>query len=535
MLSDDYRVYWRPQDFCGLRHADIFSGSGREVEQIPDDSPRFDSWRFVLPAELRELLPAGFSDCSSGYKGVRFPGDGDSKVVDCEYLRIPAPILEALKRAFAKIEFRREILDIVAGIRRGMPERYVGVHARTWVEDAERRSKWFNFGEFVDACSKFKGVEIFVASDDPEFARQLSGALNKNLITISKPAAAPKAWPLNTPQEMIRDIVELLVLARASRLVLTPMSTYSEVAWYLGGCSAEVYFADPGFSGRSLPVHRPAGEAVDNLAGKADDTHWIRVAGNPGYVLALVRGHHVHLDTLGEGVHKIGDYFERYGGYMRGTASSDYMIDVGANIGLAAFPVAAAGRRVVAFEPVAENLAAMRRTMERNDFGNVTLIPRAVSAEVGYAHVFIPAGRADNTSLGREAANANVRRSAIRQDFVATETIDHWFEANGEVFAPRDCRLLKIDVQGYETLVLKGAGKFIEACRPFEKLLIELEFDPKLISMAGYSTYALLELIHSYGMDVYHDGNLIPSGNYQNFCATSGNCDLLASFRPAPR
>jgi FkbM family methyltransferase len=257
---------------------------------------------------------------------------------------------------------------------------------------------------------------------------------------------------------------------------------------------------------------------------------WIEVLGTPNYFLALVPGQHVHLDNLAGGVHRIGDYFERYSGFMRETAPNDYMIDVGANIGLSAFPVATNRRRVVAFEPVQDNISAMQNSIARNGFQNVTVVPCAVSDEVSATHIFVPSGRADNTSLGREVANANVMRPDVDRVLVNTETIDHWFEVHENEFMARNCKLFKIDVQGYETLVLQGATKFIDACRTYQKLIIEFEYDPKLTQLAGYSSVSLLELIHSYGMEINCNGTRIPANSYRDFCSATRSCDLIASF-----
>lgn len=534
LFDKEYKVYWQPESFCGLRYADIFRDAFREIDHIPADSILLNTWRFELPIELRNLLPAGFSDCSTGYKGIDFPGDNQSRTIDFEYLKIPKPILAALGKQFAQLRFSEEIMARVNAFRREMPAQYVGVHARTWIDEPDRNQKWFNFDDFVRVCSRFQDQELFVTSDDPVFIESLSKALNKKLITMERAGQrAPKPWPQNSPEEMLDDIVELLVLSNASHLVLTAMSTYSEVAWFLGGCTEEVYFADPDFQHKGRTGGCLQAARSDGIELKEQDVHWIEVAGNPSYYLALISGRHVHLDHLGDGAHRIGDYVEKYSGYMKGSAPEDYMIDVGANLGLSAFPVASIPRRVVAFEPVADNVEAMKKTIARNRFDNVTLIECAVSSQIGETHIYVPLGRADNTSFGEDVATANVSSPEVHQFLVPTETIDHWFEEHGEEFRPGDARLLKVDVQGYETAVFSGAKNFFSACRPFEKLVIEFEYDPRLTKMAGYSIVALLELIHSYGLEIYYNGTQIPSDYYADFCRQDINCDLIALFRPA--
>ena len=279
LLNKDYKVYWPRENFCGLKYSDIFCTSSNEIDFIPIDSTLLDTWRFELPSEFRDLLPEGFSDCSTGYKGINFPGDNLSRTIDFEYLKIPPPILVALKQQFARLNFREEIMARVRALQREIPDHYVGVHARTWIDEPERKEKWFNFDDFVKVCSRFHNKEIFVASDDPEFVKRLSEVLDKNLITIQKPdVRVTKSWHQQSPEELLDDIVELLVLSNSSQMVLTAMSTYSEVAWFIGGCSEEVYFADPDFWYKGHTVSWSPLPRIDHIENGEHDVHWIEVA-----------------------------------------------------------------------------------------------------------------------------------------------------------------------------------------------------------------------------------------------------------------
>ncbi|HCE66580.1 MAG TPA: hypothetical protein DER40_03340 [Geobacter sp.] len=274
LLDSEYQVYWPPENFCGLSYSDIFQDRFRETDQIPGDSAVLNTWRFELPIDLLGYLPSGFSDCSTGYKGIDFPGDSQAKTIDFEFLKIPPPILAILRKQFAQIRFSKTIMDRVNARIQEMPDSYVGVHARTWFDEPERKQKWFDFDDFIQVCSRFQDKELFVTSDDPQFIESLLRTLNKKLVTSEKILQRPsKPWHENSPEEMLDDIVELLVLSKASHLVLTAMSTYSEVAWFLGGCTEEVYFADPDFRHKGCLIDQTCNNNKFNLscnAGKTD-------------------------------------------------------------------------------------------------------------------------------------------------------------------------------------------------------------------------------------------------------------------------
>jgi FkbM family methyltransferase len=279
------------------------------------------------------------------------------------------------------------------------------------------------------------------------------------------------------------------------------------------------------------PAPRPAQPRAEG----ARRLTWVEVAADPAYSVAYPEGSHTHWDGLGAGPHAIGDYVDRYRGYLTGAPSDAFAIDVGANIGLSAFPIASLGRRVVAFEPEPDNLEGLRAGVERNGFETVTVVPCAASAEAGEVALFTPSGRADNSSLGVAAATANVAADVTLEHRVRAETLDGWFAEHRGSFAPADAALLKIDVQGYEEDVLRGARELIAACRPFGRLAVEFEFDPGMLALAQRSPLGLLELVDSLGLTVYAGDTAVAPADFAGFAPPGGACDLVARFGPAPR
>jgi FkbM family methyltransferase len=133
----------------------------------------------------------------------------------------------------------------------------------------------------------------------------------------------------------------------------------------------------------------------------------------------------------------------------------DVFFDVGANVGyytlLAADRVGPAGR-VVAFEPVIRNLSFLHRHLERNRVANVTVLPFACAAESGYAHF----ERGDTVATGHLAGGG--RRAGT---LVHTITVDAAAQLLGLVPT-----ILKVDVEGAEEDVLRGAARTLRTARP---------------------------------------------------------------------
>lgn len=134
----------------------------------------------------------------------------------------------------------------------------------------------------------------------------------------------------------------------------------------------------------------------------------------------------------------------------------DVFYDVGANVGfftlLGARLVGEAGR-VYAFEPLPDNLQALRRNLSLNDAGQVEVLGVAAAERTGTARLVVT-----ESSLGArlgppEAADGLVVETLALDDAVV-----------GRGLLPPS--LLKIDVEGAEGAVLRGMRSVLAEHRP---------------------------------------------------------------------
>lgn len=123
--------------------------------------------------------------------------------------------------------------------------------------------------------------------------------------------------------------------------------------------------------------------------------------------------------------------------------------DIGAHSGLYSLLFARASRLVYAFEPFPRNLAYLARTLAANGLGNVHIVPWAVGGETRLDG-FLPG---DHSSEGKVDAAGTMP--------VFTVTCDAFAERYGAVPS-----LLKIDVEGTEAEVLRGADGILRKGRP---------------------------------------------------------------------
>lgn len=166
----------------------------------------------------------------------------------------------------------------------------------------------------------------------------------------------------------------------------------------------------------------------------------------------------------------------------------DTFLDVGANIGffscLGASVVGPRGK-VFAFEPNPKNVSLLYQNIALNEFLNVEVLPYALGPTDGFVSFDVTLGTT-NGAVVRDPGPGAFKVRTIRLD-----TFDR---------RPRQARLLKIDVEGYESAALSGMAEFLIAARP----VVIMEFSPEYSkSSLGISGTELLTQVASYGYALY--------------------------------
>jgi FkbM family methyltransferase len=143
------------------------------------------------------------------------------------------------------------------------------------------------------------------------------------------------------------------------------------------------------------------------------------------------------------------------------------MFDVGANVGVyavtAAVRVGRAGR-VIAIEADSSYAPRLERNIQINGLDNVTTIVAAAGEADGEAVLTVASEGAFSSTDALQTGQASGETRRVRQ--IRLDTV--WHDA-GE---PR-ISLAKIDVEGAELRVLRGAERLLERCRP--ALLVEVQ------------------------------------------------------------
>ena len=193
-------------------------------------------------------------------------------------------------------------------------------------------------------------------------------------------------------------------------------------------------------------------------------------------------------------------------------------VDVGANMGiytLVASRLVGEAGHVIAFEPSAQSFSLLRRNIALNGLTNVIALPEALSNETGRTKLFHGPDPVCN-SLGRDLSWDGDAEE------VATETLDDVLRRT----SLRRVNAIKIDVEGAEELVLRGALNTLTCMRP----AIVFEINPGACSCLGLSPHGATELLQSLGYSCFVVGQrgtafrLDSPPGYFNVLAIPNNC-----------
>lgn len=218
-----------------------------------------------------------------------------------------------------------------------------------------------------------------------------------------------------------------------------------------------------------------------------------------------------------------------------------HLLDVGANVGYTAFVLLRRRKdrfRVYAFEPEPSSFATLRDRFQGHE--GIQLFPMAVGSETGSIQLTVnQLHPADHRVVGK-APNGEIGEDSQATVDVPMVTLDDWRTRTG-LSGP--IAFLKIDVQGYEFEVLKGAEHLIES-NP--RLSIYFEFDPQMLKSYGHQPTVILEWLGAKGFSLFEvsrGGELNPfrfpiqgdgdvPGRYWDLLAVR-NQDSVAPRRPS--
>jgi FkbM family methyltransferase len=139
--------------------------------------------------------------------------------------------------------------------------------------------------------------------------------------------------------------------------------------------------------------------------------------------------------------------------------------------------------QVVAFEPEPSNLDLLNRNVRLNRLTNVVVEGKGLSNAAGSFKLFLERGNLGMHSLVVEHEG---------RQYIDVETVrfDDYWKGQGDI------KLVKIDTEGAEAMILEGMG---ETLRRHKGLELIVEFAPERWRKSGYDPDKVLEGLYQLG------------------------------------
>lgn len=218
----------------------------------------------------------------------------------------------------------------------------------------------------------------------------------------------------------------------------------------------------PFYSGCGTLANHPF---VQSIAGKSEERIWTRVPG--GEVLAPLDDH------VGRSAYYAGDLDRKVTWICsKLVKNGDTVLDVGANLGLVTMWLSfLAGSKgaVHAFEPNFDRQDILEQVIKRNCLSNVCLHPIGLGERESVHILRVPAR---NMGMGTLNWNKDLGIDQIREYRVRVRPLSRILEQESIT----KIRLMKLDVEGFELNVLKGAETYLRN-HQIDAILFELN-DP---------------------------------------------------------
>ena len=179
--------------------------------------------------------------------------------------------------------------------------------------------------------------------------------------------------------------------------------------------------------------------------------------------------------------------------YLRLSKESDCFFDIGAHIGIVTLAVAKNIKKngvIYAFEPSKVNLKFLKYHIDCNKMKNVKIVDKLVSSSENKKVIFYEAPE----SSGMNSIVSLSKKKITNKNLPQSITLD-LFCQNNNVYPD----IIKVDIEGSEIEMLKGAKKILKKFKP----LIFLSYHPYHIQKLGYQKSSFFDILGNLGYKIY--------------------------------
>ena len=205
-------------------------------------------------------------------------------------------------------------------------------------------------------------------------------------------------------------------------------------------------------------------------------------------------------DVIGRHLYKYGAHEPENTDFLKSTLTvedGDVIFDIGANIGWFSliFDKIAQDKKIdiFAFEPEPTNFHLLERNIAQNSASKVTAVQAAIADTAGTQTLHLYR----STNLSRHSMLAIHEGDTLDVESIRLD--DFWQKQN---LGNRILRFIKMDIEGFELMALKGATEVVSKCP-----MVMLEYSPRYMRAAGINPADLLDQMLDLGFQPHELSN----------------------------
>ena len=257
-LSDEYglpiNIQWAKKPFvCNCDFNDLYENnfSINNLSNIKINYPfgPFERWRLYVSD--KDNIPNNFTKVKKDICGYTLSGNINyTKFIDLEYNRIPDNLKNQYINYFKSLKLKKEIRDKIEVFSSNyFNDKTISVHIRSWPRTKfwniyKERSKKVKLEKFINEMEKYEDYNFFLATDNDEVKKTMKEHFKNKILTYDRKYNLcdkdGNQMNRNTVDGIQDDLVELYLLSKNNIIIGSHSSTFTEVAWYLGGCTENI-------------------------------------------------------------------------------------------------------------------------------------------------------------------------------------------------------------------------------------------------------------------------------------------------------
>ena len=187
----------------------------------------------------KDKIPKNFNNFKSNCN-KKFSKKFSSKTIDFMFNKIPLKLRNEYKNYFNILEPINSLKEKIDDYSKIFSDKTISLHIRSWNRPNEKsRASLFNYNKFENEIEKYdNSYNFFLCSDSQKVKNYFKKKYGERILFY------PRKTDLNTsrdlPEGIQEDLIELYLLSKNNIIIGSHFSTYTEVAWWLGGCTDNI-------------------------------------------------------------------------------------------------------------------------------------------------------------------------------------------------------------------------------------------------------------------------------------------------------